>query len=183
MKTKVLLWLDPDCIDNLKADIGHHCDKCGYLMDENASYVFDSLDCLEDNIVRETKMSLVHVAGYVTRNDFVTESELFDTTAFYFEKYGDYTKLLDRGGLNIPTDDACQWAFFCYIIFNAVKDSICRKSLCNLFMLVSEMNDFGMRKEHGRILSNIFLKNYCADVTPRSTKETGQKVLKLSDKA
>ena len=175
MKTKVLLRLDPHCVDNLKADIGHQCDKCGYLMDENASYVFDSLDCLEDNIALETKMSLVHIAGYVTRKDFATETDLIDTTTFYFQKYGEYTKLLDRGGLKIPTDDACQWVFFCYIMFNAVKDSICRKSLCNVFMLVSEMNDFGMKKEHGRILSNIFLKNYCADNYSKINERNGTK--------
>ena len=105
-------------------------------------------------------MSLVHIAGYVTRKDSAaTESDLLDTTTFYFQKYGSYTKLLDRGGLKVPTDDACQCAFFCYIMFNAVKDSICRTSLCNVFMLVSEMNDFGMRKEHGRILANIFMTN------------------------
>ena len=184
MKTKLLLQLDPDCVADLKFDAGHHCSKCGYLMDENATYVFDSLECLEDKINIETKMSLVHIAGYVTRKDSAaTESDLLDTTTFYFQKYGSYTKLLDRGGLKVPTDDACQWAFFCYIMFNAVKDSICRTSLCNVFMLVSEMNDFGMKKEHGRILANIFMKNYCADVTPKSTKEPSQKVLKLSEKA
>ncbi len=182
-KTKVLLRLDADFVFNLNLDVGHQCSKCGFLLDEKASEVFDALLQLEDKICSETKSSLVHIAGYVTRKDASkTETELIDATTFYFQKYGNYTKLLDRGGLKIPTDTACQWVFLCHIMFNAVKDSVCRKSLCNIFMLVSQMHNFNMLKEHGIILSNIFFKNYCADETPRSTKEAGQKVLKLSEK-
>ena len=65
----------------------------------------------------------------------------------------------DRGGLNVPTDNNCQWANFCFILFNAVKEKVCRKSFCNLCMMVSEYYDFDMEKRHGVILSNILSKN------------------------
>ena len=183
IKTKLLLRLDPECAENLEEHAGHKCANCEFLMDDHAHYVFDSLDLLEEKISTETKMSLVHIAGYVTRKDLVpSEETLFDTTTFYFQKYGDYTKLMDRGGLNEPTDNACQWAFLCYIMFNEVKERVCRKSLTNIFMLVSDTHNFGMQKVHCRILANVFFKNYCKDMNPRSTKEASQKVLKLSEK-
>ena len=36
---------------------------------------------------------------------------------------------------------------------------VCRKSICNLCMIVSEYYDFEMEKRHGIILSNILSKN------------------------
>ena len=82
-----------------------NCSNCSYLLDDKASDVFDNLVDLEDKILLETKMSLFHIAGYVTRHDdALGETELLDSTMFYYEKYGSYTKDLDRGGLKIPTD-------------------------------------------------------------------------------
>ena len=47
---------------------------------------------------KETKMTLVHVAGYVTRKDPApSEEELFDVTTFYYKEFGGYTSSLDRG--------------------------------------------------------------------------------------
>ena len=108
-------------------------------MDQEASEVFDALEVLEDKIPLETKMSLCHIAGYVTRHDDQDEMELLNVTTFYYQKYGNYTKDLDRGGLKVPTDSSCQWTFFSYILFNAVKDKVCRKSLCNSFVLISDV--------------------------------------------
>ena len=157
------------------------CDRCGYLLDENACVTFENLEVLEDKIPLETKMSLSHIAGYVTRHDEEEdETELLNVTTFYFKKYGSFTNSLDRGGLKVPTDSACQWTFFAYILFNAVKDQVCRKSLTNLFILISEMHTLNMTRKHAMILSNIFFKNHCVQSTPRSTKEPNQKVLKLS---
>ena len=179
-QTKLLLKLNVD-VFNLPVDSGHHCTKCGYLMDEKASLTFDSLEHLEDGISDDTKMSLCHIAGYVTRHDAErSEEELLEITTFYHQKYGDFTDALDRGGLNIPSDTACQWTFFCYIMFNAVKNDVCRTSLSNLFMLTSQMHNFNMQRNHALILSNVFFKNHCVKNTPRSTKETKQKVIKLS---
>ena len=181
-KTKLLLRLNVD-VSNLDVNSGHECDKCVYQLDDEATAVFDNLSALEDKISRETKMSLVHMAGYVTRKDEEkSEENLLGMTTFYFQQYGDYTRSLDGGGLNYPDDFACQWTFFCFTLFNTVKDKVCRKSLSSLFMLVSEQHSFGMQRHHAYILSNIFFKNYCTASTPRSSREGKQKILKLSDK-
>ena len=137
-KTKLLLKLPAD-LPNLDVDFGHECENCKYLLDDESSEVFDNLPELEDKILHETKMSLVHIAGYVTRRDDQTEKELLGLTTFYYQKYGHYTKSMDRGGLKVPSDTACQWTFFCYALFNCVIDRVCRKPLANLFMLVAEM--------------------------------------------
>ena len=34
-------------------------------------------------------------------------------TSLYYQKYGDFIKSLDRGGLKIPLDSAGQWTVFC----------------------------------------------------------------------
>ena len=155
-KTKLLLKFDVD-IENLNSDIGHQCDKCGYLLDERAGETFDSLEILEDYISFGTKMSLCHMAGYITRHDEMTDSDLFESTTFYFQKYGEYTDFLDRGGLNIPIDSTVQWVFFSHIMFNAVKDKVCRKSLINVLVLISDMHSFNIKRKHALQLSNIFL--------------------------
>ena len=179
-KTSILLSLDINPSE-LNFEPGHECTLCGYLLDEEGSEIFDNLPELEDSIPLETKMSLVYITGYVTRKDKeLDEDLLFNQTTFYHQKYGSYTDRLDRGGLNIPSDCACQWSFFSFVIFKVVKDKVCRKSLCNLMMLVSEFYSFGMEKHHGRILANIFLKNFCKSLTPRSIKEPSLKILKLS---
>ena len=116
-KTKLLLKFDVD-VQNLNSDIGHQCDKCGYLLDERAGNTFDSLEVLEDFISHENKMNLCHIAGYITRHDDISEEELFGATTFYHQKYGKYTDTLDRGGLNIPIDSTVQWVFFSHIMFN-----------------------------------------------------------------
>ena len=153
-------------------------------MDEEGAEVFDNLPELENKIPLDTKMSLVHIAGYVTRKDpELSEEALLSETQFYYQRYGDYTDGLDRGGLNVPTDYPCQWSFLCFCIFQSVKSKVCRKSLTNIFMLVSEHYSLKMKRKHGMILSNIFLKNFCRSVNPRSTKETSVKVLKLSDRS
>lgn len=178
-KTKLLLKLNAD-VDNINVDNGHQCDQCGYLLDDNTIKVFDELAALEEKIEKETKISLCHIAGYVTRHDILSDDELFSCTNFYFQKYGTYTKSLDRGGLNVPTDKACQWTFLCYIMFNSVKDLVCRKSLANIMMMISDAHGFEMKRSHGNTLCNIFFKNYCVEVTPRSTKEPKKKALKFS---
>ena len=54
-------------------------------------------------------MALVYLAGYITRNDNQpSEYEIH----FYYEKYGKYTNLTDRGKLKVPSDYICQWLFF-----------------------------------------------------------------------
>ena len=129
----------------------------------------------------EVKMSLFHIAGYVTRKDPPLEEEdLLENTNFYSVKYGQYTSNLDRGLLKIPHDRACQWVFFSYVMFSVVKEKVCRSSLCSIFMEISDHFQFNMKKSHGTALANIFLKQLCKSVTPRDGKESKQKVIKLS---
>ena len=71
--------------------------------------------------------------------------------------------------------------FFAYLMFNAVKSHVCRKSLGTIFMDISNTFGFGMKSHHSRILSNILFNNHCKLMNPRSTKETKLKVLKLSE--
>ena len=124
-------------------------------MDEEAAEILNSLP--EMAIPDETKMSVVYIAGYLTRKDKeLSEEQLLELTTFYQQKFGSITDSLDRGGLNIPSDCACQWTFFSYIMFNIVKDKVCRKSLCNLLIVVSEFYSFTVEKHHGHILANIY---------------------------
>ena len=105
---------------------------------------------------------IVYIAGYITRNDLASSEELLNETAFYHQKYGQYLDPMDRSRSNISIGNTCQWSVFCFVvfngvIFNAVKEKVCRKSFSNLYTVVSEYYDFEMRK-HGFIISNILLK-------------------------
>ena len=60
-------------------------------------------------------MSLVHIAGNVTRyGKALDKKELFGHTELFFVKYGQFTQRLDRGDLEVTTDQACQWTFFLF---------------------------------------------------------------------
>lgn len=175
---------------NLKQDIegedaGHSCCDCNFTLesDEKACEAVDYLEELESSLPLETKQVLVYIAGYVTYKNQVSENELLHQTNFYHQKYGQYTDSLDRGGLNIPSDRACQWTFFAHIVFNTVRDSACRKSFTSFAMTLSHMFKFEVEARHARILSNIFFKNYCRAATIRSTKEPALKRLNLSETA
>ena len=88
---------------------GHQCTSCDYKVCEEGSEIFDNLENLEPSLSNEIKMALVYIAGYITRNDNQpSECE----THFYYEKYGKYTNLTDRGKLKAPSDHTCQWSFF-----------------------------------------------------------------------
>ena len=170
-RTSVILTQKVD-IDNLNVSVGHECVLCSYKLSEEASEVFDNLESLEVSLPEQTKKALVYIAGYITRKDEEKpEDELLNQTEYYFEKYGDYTQMIDRGGLKTPSDSSCQWTFFCVILFHTVKDNVCQKSLSQLFMKVSEFYQFKMDHRHCVILSNICFNNYCKFVTPRSSKE------------
>jgi hypothetical protein len=179
-KAKLLLQLKVDISDY--TDNEHSCQKCGYLRSEESCCIINQLPELETSLPLSTKMALFYIAGYVTRKDDVSENELLNDTSFYFQLYGDYTKTMDRGGLSIPLDCCAQWVFFCYIIFEIEKNHICRKSLCNIFMMISDIYNLNMLKKHSVTLANIFLKNHCLFISPKSTKEPALKVLKLSTK-
>ena len=66
--------------------------------------IFDNLENLKPSLSNEIKMALVYIAGEITRNDNQAgECE----NRFYYEKYGKYTNLIDRGKLKVPTDPTC----------------------------------------------------------------------------
>ena len=164
-------------VDSFNIESGHSCFNCSFSLDENSSEIFDGLPELESSVPEDTKTVLI----YITRNDLgSSEEKLLNETTYYHQKYGQYLDAMDRGGLNIPTDNTCQWSIFCFLRFNAVKEKVWRKSFCNLRMMASEYYDFEMEKRHGVILSNILLKNLAKVTSPRLSKEPAFKMLKLS---
>ena len=168
-------------VDSFNIESGHSCFNCSFLLDENSAGIFDGLPELESSVPEDTKMVLAYIAGYITYNDSgSSKKKLLNEASFYHQKYGQYLDAMDGDGLNIPTDNTCQWSIFCFILFNAVKEKVCRKSFCNLCMMVSEYYDFDMEKRHWVILSNILLKNLAKVASPRLGKEPAVKVLKLS---
>ena len=113
-KTKLLLQLKID-VTEYNLEPGHGCSKCGYLLDESACEIFDTLPDLETSLSKDVKMSLFYIAGYVTRKDGpLSDEDLLNDTGFYYREYGDFVKKLDRGSLNIPLDNTVQWVFFCF---------------------------------------------------------------------
>ena len=92
------------CDLHISAEIvKHQCSNCEYVLDADASTVFDSLPDLESTVSEEMKANLVDISGYVTIKLNV-EGKDYDVTYFYYEKYGRYLVSLDRGGLNVPHD-------------------------------------------------------------------------------
>ena len=132
-KCKLPLQLDGGAVSSISLEPGHSCSKCGFLLSEDMCDVFDKLPELENDLSMDTKMALFHIAGYIGRKD-----EVSDDTFSYQEKYGNFTDDLNRGGLQIPGDSACQWIFYCYIMFHEVANAVCRTSLCNLLMSISD---------------------------------------------
>ena len=159
-------------------DSGHKCGKCDYVLDEHSSEIFDNLPELEDEIPEHVKLSLVYIAGYTVRKQepLAVESE---DTSFYYERYGSYTDALNRGGLSIPGDSACQWVFLSYALFDVLKEHVCQFSLTEVLLAVSDFYKLHRNRKQCRCLANIFLKNLCLRKTPQSSKESGQKLLKL----
>ena len=174
MKTKLLLKLGTD-VDNLGVESGHSCSKCGFLLTHEMCEVFHNLSQLEETLDNDTKAALVYIAGYIVRND----RESNDTND-YHKNFGSFTDILNRGGLSIPGDSACQWTFFSYIMFKVVVDHVCRKSLANVLLIISELHSLNMEKRHAYALANTFFNNHCHLYTPRSGEEPKQKILKLS---
>ena len=107
---------------------------------------------LEKSVQIDTKAGLVYIAGYIVRNEVEEQEE----AKSYYGELGDYTPEINRGGLKIPNDNVCQRTIFSYISFNEIVSKVCRKSLCNLLMLISESFNFNMERKHAISLSNIF---------------------------
>ena len=155
-RAKLLLSLDNLAVD-FSLDTAHCCPNCGFLLDESSAELFDKLPDLESFISPDTNMALIYISGYIIRKDNeLSENELLEKTTFYHQKHGQYTDSINRGGLNIPTDNTCQWVIFSFIIFNTIKGLVCRTSLSNILMMVSEFYNFEIQRHHRNIFSNIF---------------------------
>ena len=75
-QSSLLLSLNVN-IDEFNVESGHECMSCSYLLCEEGSEIFDNLEELELSIPLETKMSLVYIAGYVTRKE-LTENQMLE---------------------------------------------------------------------------------------------------------
>ena len=73
--------------------------------------------------------------------------EIFNNTCFYFQEYGNFLKEINHSNLKIPLDTTVQWVFFCFIMFGVVKLKTSRNSLIKIFMSVSDMHHFNMKRE------------------------------------
>ena len=113
-------------VDIFNMESAHSGFNCRFLLDENSAEIFDGLPELESSVSEDTKMVLVYIAGYIAGNDSgSSEEKLLNETTFYHRKYRQYLDAMDRGGLDIPTDNTCHWSVFCFILFNAVKEKVC----------------------------------------------------------
>jgi hypothetical protein len=122
-------------------------------------------------------MSLVYIAGYVFRADANCESDTYEL----FDKYGDFLRSIDRGGLKIPSDFACYWSMLCFALFIRLESEVCRTSLVRFLLHVA--NYFGLNDAtatHSFTMANVLLNNKAAFETPYSSREPAQKALKLN---
>ena len=79
-----------------------------------------------------------------------------DGTFNYFSKFGDFTNEMSRGGLAKPTDTLCQFVFFAYIIFHEIMNDVCRNSLCNALMVISDIYIPSTSRKNMDIFCQIF---------------------------
>ena len=171
-RTKLLLQVDADLSDLTS---GHACNLCSRELSEAEAALFDDLECLADSLQTDVKMCLVYIAGYVCRAD----AENDDDTFAFVEKYGDYLRSIDRGGLRIPGDEICQWCMLCYALFVSLEHPVCRKSLVGFLSDIASYFSIAVTNSHCGIMANVLLSNNAAFVTPYSAREPSQKVLKL----
>ena len=139
----------------------HSCELCNYTLDEQASKIFDELPTLAIYVKDEIKNNLVYIAGYITRKVDASVEDSF----MFFEKYGSYTECLSRGGLKIPGDSTCEWSVFWFIMFDEIKNKICRNSLIKVFQDIADHFEFCVQTSHCRILANTFINLYCRKST------------------
>ena len=85
--------------------------------------------------------------------------------------------------LEMDSFDVCknvQWFIFCLVLFEQLSVEFCRTFLMNQFLSVSQKFQLGIDDRHCRTLANMFLKNLAIIKSPRCSKESRQKLLKLS---
>ena len=106
---------------------------CNYTLDEQASQIFDELPNLAISVSDDIESNLVYTAGYITRKVDASVEDSF----MFFENYGSYTERLSRGGLKIHACDSTrEWSVFCFIMFDEIKNKICRNCLMKIFRIL-----------------------------------------------
>ena len=153
---------------------GHTCQYCNRELNEEECEIIDNLSDIESNLSKETLSSLVYIVGYVQKG-----SNDIDDTTYYYEKYGNYLNALNRGCLTVPSDNCVQWTIFSYILFTQLSGKFCRTFLIKQFQSLAIKHNLEIA-QHRKILADIFTKNHSLLKTPRSKKESSQKVLKLT---
>ena len=140
-KTKLLLNLNVD-VSSFNVLSGHSCECCQFLMGDHTIDVFVNLPKLEISLPTDVKETLVYIAGYIIYKEMPV-----DGTFNYFSKFGDFPNEMSRGGLAKPTDTLCQFVFFAYIIFHEIMNDVCRNSLCNALMVISDVYSLNNREK------------------------------------
>ena len=154
----------------------HQCTFCNRKLTYQESEVLDNLYDLEEQLSDNTLNAMVYIGGYIENK----QAKSNEDTTFYYDRYGQYLNNLNRGKLTIPDDSTVQWIVYCFIFFVTLSTEVCRNFLLSQFISISNKFNLSMNTKHARILANIFLKNDALLKTPRSSRETGIKILKLA---
>ena len=73
-----------------------------FLLDESLAETFDGLPELESSFLEDTKIVLVYIAGFITRNHSGSSEEKLLNEAFQLFTNKSMDNGMDRDGLNIP---------------------------------------------------------------------------------
>ena len=76
-KTTQIFKLDEDVRDS-GVERGHACYVCQYVLSDATLETIDTLHELVQSVSDETRMSLIHIAGNLTRSDEYSDEELFN---------------------------------------------------------------------------------------------------------
>ena len=178
-KAKLLLKLNSETVNDLyQIESGHYRDKCSFKLTEQICDIMDFLPEMQSNISEDSMLDLVYIASFLIAKDKEQINE--DYSHFDYEKYGSFTADLNRGSVHIPGDSVYQWVIYSYVMFHEISHHCCRKSLCNVLLIIAELYDLSISDCYPPRLANILFNNHCCLYSPKSTQEPRQKVLKLS---
>ena len=104
-------------------------------------------------------MGLVYIAGYIVGKLKAENDDDADNSHFNYNKYGFFTDNLNRDGLHLPGDTVCEWVVYSYIMFNEVVNYCCRKSLCRILSIISDLYDLQIKDTYFPRFANILFNN------------------------
>ena len=142
-KAKLLLKLNRETVNDLyHIESGHYWDKCSFKLTEQMCDIMDFLPEMQSSISEDSMMGLIYIAGFLISKDKEQINE--DDSHFYYEKYGSFTADFNRVSLHIPGDSVCQWVIYNYVMFHEIAHHCCRKSLCNVLLIIAELYDLSI---------------------------------------